>query len=227
MRFHTFYTTDLPLELIEDHKKVCNKIGIEVIYHSQKPSKEYNDNYTAHGKFMTSVMEQEEVACFLDIDCLPHNLKNLEKAYNWAIENKSFIGNAQNITFTEMKHYVFAGPCFLIVTRDAWNTLGSPDFSWFVQNGQQIDTAQILTLRAYEIGMEYQLMYPIGYDGPEIYKLSGYGRYGTGTLYPATWHYFRLSRFKEKLPSIWKTRVNNILEGREIIPNYSSCFYEL
>jgi hypothetical protein len=227
MRFHTFYTTDLPLELIEDHKKVCNKIGIEVIYHSQKPSKEYNDNYTAHGKFMTSVMEQEEVACFLDIDCLPHNLKNLEKAYNWAIENKSFIGNAQNIIFTEMKHYVFAGPCFLIVTRDAWNTLGSPDFSWFVQNGQQIDTAQILTLRAYEIGMEYQLMYPIGYDGPEIYKLSGYGRYGTGTLYPATWHYFRLSRFKEKLPSIWKTRVNNILEGREIIPNYSSCFYEL
>ena len=87
--------------------------------------------------------------------------------------------------------------------------------------------AQILTLRAYEIGMEYQLMYPIGYDGPEIYKLSGYGRYGTGTLYPATWHYFRLSRFKEKLPSIWKTRVNNILEGREIIPNYSSCFYGL
>ena len=227
MRFHTFYTTDLPLELIEDHKKVCNKIGIEVIYHSQKPSKEYNDNYTAHGKFMTSVMEQEEVACFLDIDCLPHNLKNLEKAYNWAIENKSFIGNAQNITFTEMKNYVFAGSPFLIVTKDAWNTLGSPDFSWFVQNGQQIDTAQILTLRAYEIGMEYQLMYPIGYDGPEIYKLSGYGRYGTGTLYPATWHYFRLSRFKEKLPSIWKTRVNNILEGREIIPNYSSCFYEL
>jgi hypothetical protein len=70
-------------------------------------------------------------------------------------------------------------------------------------------------------------MYPIGYDGPEGYKLSGYGMYGTGTLYPATYHWFRISKFKNQIPDLWATRVNNILENQKIIPHHSSCFYEL
>ena len=151
----------------------------------------------------------------------------IEKAYNWAIENKSFVGNAQNISHTSMRNHIYAAASFLIVTKDAWNNLGNPDFAWFMQNGVQIDTAQLLTLRADQIGMPYQLMYPVGYDGPEEYKLSGYGMYGTGTLYPATWHYFRISKFKDSIPDLWTTRVNNILDNQKIIPNHSSCFYEL
>lgn len=227
MRFHTFYTKNLSEQLIEDHKKVCNHIGIDVTYHIQDAIDDYDTLYTAHGKFMTSVMEQKEIACFLDIDCLPHNKELIENAYNWAIENKSFVGNAQNISHTSMRNHIYAAASFLIVTKDAWNTLGNPDFSWFMQNEVQIDTAQLLTLRADQIGMPYQLMYPVGYDGPEEYKLSGYGIYGTGTLYPATWHYFRISKFKDSIPDLWTTRVNNILDNQKIIPNYSSCFYEL
>jgi hypothetical protein len=227
MRFHTFYTKNLPEQLIIDHKKVCNHIGIDVTYHIQDAIDDYDTLYTAHGKFMTSVMEQKEIACFLDIDCLPHNKELIEKAYNWAVENKSFVGNAQNISHTSMRNHIYAAASFLIVTKDAWNNLGNPDFAWFMQNGVQIDTAQLLTLRADQIGMPYQLMYPVGYDGPEEYKLSGYGMYGTGTLYPATWHYFRISKFKDSIPDLWRTRVNNILGNQKIIPNYSSCFYEL
>lgn len=227
MRFHTFYTKNLPEQLITDHKKVCDHIGIDVTYHIQDAITDYDTLYTAHGKFMTSVMEQEEVACFLDIDCLPHNLKLIQRAYDWAVENKSFVGNAQNISHTQMRNQVYAAASFLIVTKDAWNTLDNPNFAWFMQNGVQIDTAQLLTLRADQIGMPYQLMYPIGYDGPEEYKLSGYGTYGTGTLYPATWHYFRISKFKDTIPDLWTIRVNNILEDQKIIPHYSSCFYEL
>jgi hypothetical protein len=227
MKFHTFYAKNLPLKLLEDHKKVCNHIGIEVQYHIHDAIENYDEVYTAHGKFMTSVMEQEEVACFLDIDCLPHNKKLLDKAYSWVIENQSFVGNTQNISHTSMRNHIYAAPSFLIVSKDAWNTLGNPDFSWFMQNGVQIDTAQLLTLRADQIGMNYQLMYPIGYDGPEGYKLSGYGMYGTGTLFPATYHWFRISKFKDQIPDLWATRVNNILEDKKIIPNYSSCFYEL
>jgi hypothetical protein len=226
MRFHTFYTDNLPRHLIEDHKKVCDYIGIEVQYHSEEFI-DYDSAYIAHGKFMTSVMEKEEVACFLDIDCLPHNKELLEKAYSWAVENQSFVGNAQNISHTQMRNHIYAAASCLIVTKDAWNTLGNPDFSWFMQNGVQIDTAQLLTLRADQIGMSYQLMYPIGYDEPEEYKLSGYGMYGTGTLYTATWHYFRISKFKDSIPDLWTSRVNNILEDKKIIPHHSSCFYEL
>lgn len=227
MKFHTFYTKNLPEQLITDHKKVCDHIGIEVEYHIHDSITDYDTLYTSHGEFMTSVMEQEEVACFLDIDCLPHNKELIEKAYNWAVENKSFVGNAQNISHTQMRNHIYAAASFLIVTKNAWNNLGNPGFSWFMQNEIQIDTAQILTLRADQIGMPYQLMYPVGYDQPQEYKLSGYGTYGTGTLYPATWHYFRISKFKDSIPDLWTTRVNNILDNQKIIPHYSSCFYGL
>lgn len=227
MRFHTFYTNNLPEQLIEDHQKVCKHIGIDVKYHSHDFIDDYNTLYTAHGKFMTSVMKKEEVACFLDLDCLPHNKQLLQKAYQWAVDNNSFVGNAQNISHTQMRNHIFASQSCLIITKNAWNALGSPDFSWFMQNGIQIDTSQIITLRADEIGMPYQLMYPIGYDEDNSRSLGGYGMYGTGTLYPATWHYFRISGLKKEIPELWTRRVNNILNNQKIISNYSSCFYEL
>ena len=227
MKFHTFYTKNLPEQLISDHQKICDKLELEVQYHIEDAIDDYNTLYTAHGKFMTSMMQQEQVACFLDIDCIPHNKKIIQNSYDWAIKNKSFVGNAQNISHTQMRNRLYAAASFLIVTQDAWNTLGNPDLSWFVQDGIQIDTAQILSLRADEIGFPYQLMYPIGYDGDNHRMLGSYGNYGTGTLYPATWHYFRISEFKHSLPDLWTKRINNVLNQQKIIPNHSSCFYEL
>jgi hypothetical protein len=227
MKFHTFYTKNLPEQLISDHQKICDKLELEVQYHIEDAIDDYNTLYTAHGKFMTSVMQQEKVACFLDIDCIPHNKKLIETAYDWAVKNKSFVGNAQNISHTQMRNRLYAAASFLIVTQDAWNTLGRPDLSWFIQDGIQIDTAQILSLRADEIGMPYQLMYPIGYDGDNHRMLGSYGNYGTGTLYPATWHYFRISEFKDNLPDLWSRRINNVFNQEQIIPNHLSCFYEL
>ncbi len=227
MRFHTYYTENLPKKLREDHQKVCNHLGIDIQYHCEEAIDDYDTLYTAHGNFMTSVMQQEEVACFFDIDCLPYNLNHIQKAYDWAVENNSFVGNAQNISHTSMRNHIYAAASFLIVTQNAWKILGSPSFAWFVQNGVQIDTAQLLTLRADQIGLPYQLMYPIGYDGDNHRLLGAYGQYGTGTLYPATYHYFRISEFKENIPDLWTERVNNILHNQKIIPNHSSCFYGL
>jgi hypothetical protein len=227
MKFHTFYTKNLPEQLLLDHQKICDKLELKVQYHIENAIDDYNTLYTAHGKFMTSVMQQEQVACFLDIDCIPHNKKIIQNSYDWAIKNKSFVGNAQNISHTQMRNRLYAAASFLIVTQDAWNTLGRPDLSWFIQDGIQIDTAQILSLRADEIGMPYQLMYPIGYDGDNHRMLGSYGNYGTGTLYPATWHYFRISEFKDNLPDLWSRRINNVFNQEQIIPNHLSCFYEL
>ena len=151
----------------------------------------------------------------------------LEKAYNWAVENKSFVGNAQNISHTSMRNHIYAAASCLIVTKDAWNTLGNPDFSWFMQNETQIDTAQLLTLRADQIGMPYQLMYPKMWDEGEGYQLGGYGMYGTGTWYSATWHYFRISNFTKEIPKLWTKRVNDIINNNLIYSHHSSNFYGL
>ncbi len=227
MKFHTFYTDTISSQIVEDHKSCCNHIGIDVKYH-QKPFTTYDEVYTEHGNIMTSVLknaEPNEVVCFLDIDCLPHNLDVLKTAYHYAKDNQSFVGNAQNISHTPLRNRLYAAPSMLMIHRECWVQLGSPSLSWFIQNQQQIDTAQILTLRADEIGYTYRLMYPIGYDETPEYQLSGYGVYGRGTLYPATYHWFRMSDFKNSIPEIWSQRVNNILTNQSIQSNYSSCFY--
>ena len=227
MKFYTFYTDNLSSQIVEDHQAVCNHLDIQVEYHKHPYEEDYDKIYREHGNFMTSVMKQEEIACFLDIDCLPHHKKNIEKSYEWVKENKFFAGNAQNISHTSMRNRIYAAASCLMVHQNAWKTLGEPELCWFFQNNIQVDTAQILSLRADEIGMPYQLMYPIGYDGNNHRALGSYGNYGTGTLYPATYHYFRISDFTETIPDLWKSRVNNILNNQKIIPNHSSCYYEL
>lgn len=228
MKFHTYYTENLS-HIQKDHQKCCDKLGLDIVYFKDKCYDIYDEVYSAHGNFMTSVLEDEidDVIGFLDIDCLPHYKKNITKAYEWAKQNQSFVGNAQNISHTQMRNHIYVAASFLIIHKNAWKQLGSPNLSWFVQNNIQIDTAQILSLRADEIGFPYHLLYPIGYDGSTTYKLSGYGMYGTGTLYPATWHYFRISDCIHFKPKIWNQRVNNILNQEKIFPQYSSCFYEL
>ena len=228
MRFYCYYTENLS-HIYEDHKRCCDKLELDVVYYKDKCYNDYDEVYSAHGNFMTSVLENEpdDVIGFLDIDCLPHHRKNIEKSYEWVKEHNSFVGNAQNISHTQMRNRIYAAASFLIVSKNAWKQLGSPSLSWFIQNNIQIDTAQILSLRADEIGFPYQLLYPIGYDEPETYKLSGYGILGKGTLYPATWHYFRISDCVNETPKIWKERTNNILNEEKIIPINSSCFYEL
>lgn len=225
MKFHTFCTKNIPDQVLEDHKKVCDYVGIDVEYHIEDFYNDYNAVYTAHGQFMTSILEKEEIACFLDVDCLPFNKKILEDAYQWAKDHDSFVGNAQNISHTQMKNHVYAAASCLIVSQKAWKNLGSPSLAWFMQDNIQIDTAQILTLRADQIGMPYRLMYPQGWDEGEGFKLSGYGMYGPGTKYPATWHYFRISNFKDSIPDLWNQRVYDIINNSNIISNYSSVFY--
>lgn len=227
MKFNVFCTENIPKQIVEDHKKCCDKLNLEVIYHFYPEFKTYDEVYSAHGNFMTKIIEQEkDVVCFLDIDCLPYDKTVLDKCYSWAKENNSFVGNAQNISHTSMRNHIYAAASCLFVSKDAWIKLGSPSLSWFIQDGVQVDTAQILTLRADQIGMNYRLMYPLGWDEGDGYKLGGYGMYGTGTLYPATWHYFRISKFKDEIPNLWTKTVESIITNTPIVPFNNSIFYD-
>lgn len=230
MKFNVFHTDNIPQEIIRQHLSCCDKTGIDVEYHASPYQPEYLKRYQQHGYFMNWMMSNsnDDVVCFLDLDCLPYDKSILEKAYEWVSENQSFCGNAQNVSHTQMRNHVFAAQSMLMVHKKAWENLGNPNFSCVFEGGvTQIDTSQLLTLKADRLGFPYQLLYPIGYDGPDTYKLSGYGNYGRGTLYPGTYHYFSLTDFLENIPENWNRRVNNILNSESIIPNYKSCFYGL
>ncbi len=229
MRFHIFHTDNVQSDVINAHKKCCEKIEIETEYHSFTFPNDYSQVCSLHGDFMTFMMKEEtdDVVCFLDLDCLPHNKKILEEAYAWVKENSSFVGNAQNVSHIQTVNRVYAAPSMIMIHKNAWKTLGSPSLRSFMQNGLYIDTAQILSLRADEIGFHYRIMYPIGCDGDPIYKLAGYGQYGHGTLYPATWHYFAIGTQLNEIKNIWNQRVNNILNDEKIIPINYSIYYGL
>lgn len=229
MKFHVFYTDNVPEKIINDHKKCSEKLGVNVEYHSFVFPNERDKACSLHGNFMTSMMEDEidDVVCFLDLDCLPYNKDLLVKAYNWTKESRCFVGNAQNVSHENLVNRLYAAPSMLMIHKEAWKTLGSPSLKWFIQNDLYIDTAQVLTLRADQIGFHYQLMYPIGCDGDPIYKLGGYGNYGYGTLYPASYHHFTLSTRFDETEHFWDQRVDDILNSRQIIPKHSSIYYGL
>lgn len=230
MKFYSYYTDNIPKKLIEQHSKCSELLNINVEYVEVKYKDTFLERYKSHGEIMNWLLtnSDEEVICFLDLDCLPYNKSILEQVYEWVKDNRSFCGNAQNVSHTEMRNHIYAAPSMLMVHKSAYEKLGNPNLSCVFENGfTKIDTAQLLTLRADRIGFSYQMLYPIGYDGPENYKLSGYGMYGKGTLYPGTYHYFSLTDHLDNIPDLWERRVNNILNKEQIIPNYSSCFYEL
>lgn len=222
MRFHVFYTDNYEEGFVEDHKACSKKQNIEVVYHPSS-LRNFDEIYRGHGEFMTSMMEEEteDVVCFLDLDCLVHNGNLLNYLYDWAEYNHSFVGNAQCVSHGVASHH-YAAPSTLLVSKTVWQQLGRPSFTWFFdENDIQFDTAQRLTLEADKLGIPYQLLYPLGYDGPTSWNMQGFGNFGTGTLYPASWHHFQISQYANGAPTdLWSRRVNDILNDREIIPNH-------
>jgi len=229
VKFHVFYTDNLPEQIRIDHQACCDKVGVEVRYHCFPTPEDFHAIYRMHGDFMNEMMEKEkdEVVCFLDIDCLPHDFVLLDHFYKWAKNKKSFVGNAQS-HFARGNH-IYAAASFLMVSKVAWDELGKPDLAYFEdENTKLIDTAQKLSLVADQANLRYRLLYPIGYDDrKQTWELGCYGYFGRGTLYPASWHYFRISDFKESIPVLWTTRVQDILNGDQIQPNYPSLPYNL
>jgi hypothetical protein len=230
MKFHVFYTDNIPKLIPEQHKQCCDKLKIKVEYSVIPYEKDFLTRYYQHGEFLNWTMNNSssETVCFMDLDCLPYDKNILEKVYTWVNETQSFCGNAQNISHTALRNQIYAAPSMLMIHKKAYQDLDCPDLKCVYENNlTQIDTAQILTIRANQIGYNYQLLYPIGYDGPETYSLGGYGNYGVGTLYAGTYHYFALSENLESLSKLWNQRVNNILNQESIIPRYKSRFYDL
>jgi hypothetical protein len=230
IKFNVFITDDLHPAIPEKLDQVCKKIGVVPEYHVLDTlGKSGVDVHKAHGRVLTELLAcagRDDVVCFLDVDCLPYSLKDLEDCYEWVLENKSFIGNAQNIGHTSKRNRVYAAPSMMMVHKQSWLHLNSPDLSCSKNEGDEdsmIDTAQLLTNRAFETGFEYKVLLPIGYDDSKlVYKLGPYGHYGRGTKYPGTWHFFRVSSFKNGTHPLWEARVSEILSGKRIRPAFNS-----
>ena len=169
IKFNVFVTDDLHPAIPEKLDEVSKKIGVEIEHHVfHTKGKTLDDVHEAHGKVLTELLARagrDDVVCFLDVDCLPYSLKELEDCYEWVLENKSFIGNAQNISHTSKRNRVYAAPSMMMVHKQSWLDLKSPSLACH-KNGEDndslIDTAQLLTNRAIETGFEFKILLPLG-----------------------------------------------------------------
>lgn len=230
MKFHVFHTDNVPThewgeKIIGDQKKVADHLGIEIEY-IIAPYTDYRNAAYDHGRMMTEVISDSEgVVCFLDLDCLPHDVETLKTIYDWVEENESFAGNAQNIShIPEVREKIYAAPSMLMVHRNAWLKLGSPDMAQVHRpqdDAVYIDTAQQLTLNAKEHGLQHATLMPLGCDyvrwvtpipGEPDFALGG------GTKYPGSWHYFQGS-INVMDYKLWDMRVNDILSDQPITPH--------
>jgi hypothetical protein len=235
MIFNCYYTDNIHPQILEDHSRCCDKNQIKVSYTKDSINSNNHENaYNSHGDFMDFVMKSsnEDVVCFLDVDCIPYDRELLENIFRWVRDNNSFVGNAQNVSHSGLKYLIYAAPSLLMVSKKAWEELERPSFRWnMVDDVAHVDTAQTLTIRADMSFLNYRLLYPIGYDqeADKGWCLGNYGKYGKGTLYPGSWHYFRISEItKEKqIPELWSRRVDDILNDEKIYPNNYSPFYDL
>lgn len=240
IKFHTFYTDDLPSYIPDLHKEVCNSFGYEVNYYveKKKPKNEkegyFYPGYREHGEFMDHVLKnsEEEVVAFLDVDCLPICKYGIQDSFDYVTECKTFCGNAQNVSHQQNRNFIYAAASFLVVHRQVWKELGCPSMVYEErEDGMLIDTASKLTARANQLGLDYQLYLPVGFsmefDNPV--KLGPYGWYGRGTTYYNTWHLFRVSEVhsNEKVKELWHKTAYNILDGSGARPKYKFYPYRL
>ena len=234
MKFHVFYTRNLSAQIIDDHRRVASHVGVDVEYHEFEHDPDYNRRYTMHGRFMTSVIrdDPDEVSCFLDADCLPYDAGFLRLVFDWVTENRSFAGNAQNISHAVTRNRVYAGASMLMVHKDAWRRLGSPSLAWtkrlhsLREPRVQIDTSELLTMRANRAGFGYRLLLPLGFDSEPAWDLGPFGSYGHGTLYPGTWHHFQANQLANGPTELWADRVESILADRGLRPKHASRHFD-
>jgi len=228
MKFYVFCTENVFTEpdrkvLVEDHKAVCEKLGVDVEYYT-KPFSTYDQAAYDHGAMITEIIDGTPgVSCFMDLDCVPYDVELLRTAYTMTEEYKTFTGNAQNVSHTAMREYIYAAPSMLMVHRDAWLELGSPSMSCVREhvspNGEYIDTAQQLSLNALEKNFKFNLLWPLGCDVPK-WQLNARYVYGQGTLYPGSYHNFQGATEIGQNLDFWKKRINNILNDEQIVPEF-------
>ena len=228
MKFHVFYTDNMPNDpwgskIINDQKRVFDHLGLDIEYVTT-PYVDFTKAGDDHGRIVTEVIRDSEgMICFMDLDCLPHDVETLQSIYDWVESNGSFAGNAQNIShIPEIKDVVFAAPSMIMVHKDAWLALGSPNMAQ--QHRQSdgavcVDVAQQLTLNAIEQGFDYKILYPEGCDIPS-WHTDIYGKdfvLGVGTCYPGSWHYFQGS-INSSQNNLWEQRVDGIINNEKLTP---------
>jgi len=191
--------------IVESHKKVTEHFGIPVTY--------FYEN-TQHGEWMDRIYKtytEPDVYGFLDIDCVPIKKDALRQSLD-LVKKGYLVGPAQATNCIRERYHIFASPAFFFISKDMFHKIGAPS----TLNNTISDTNQELTRHAEKQLLPYRYWLPTKFERVPregIWRLSGSGYYGIGTVYDndLIYHLYQ-SRFGTNA-QLFEERCNQIING--------------
>lgn len=201
--FNTLYWDNTDPELITCHKKVMSHFDINV---------NYTNKNINHGVWMDHVLTNTDadIFVFIDSDCVPLNKEAIDEAIQYCA-NGYMVGNAQVTNCIKAKHDLFCAPSFLVISKPYYERIGKPS----AINNKKSDIAQELTRAAVDAELRIKMNFPSSFQSiPSggIWRLSGYGYYGIGTIFDQKIYHLFQARFKKNI-ELFKETTNCILRG--------------
>lgn len=200
---NTLYWDNTDHNVIECHKKVMTHFDLDVNYTQQ------NIN---HGLWIDHVMNNidADVFVFLDSDCIPLKREAIDEAIQYCA-NGYMVGNAQVTNCIKAKHDLFCAPSFLVISKPYYERIGKPS----AVNNIRSDIAQEFTRAAVDAELRLKMNFPISFQSVPaggIWRLSGYGYYGIGTIFDDKIYHLFQTRFKQNV-ELFKDTAECVLRG--------------
>jgi hypothetical protein len=181
------YWNNIDQTVLASQKAVFDALGIDLV--------QVNTEGEHHGAWMTRMAQEagDDIVIFCDIDAFPLKLSAYERAISVAQAGGIF-GMAQ-VAYHLDPDMIYAAPSFLAFSKDTYAKLGKPSLG----HSETVDPAQLLTVRALELGVDVELLYPGAVVKPK-WPLAQRGIYGIGTFYGdnEVFHLFE-SRFSQHI----------------------------
>lgn len=201
---NTLFWDNTDPELISTHKQVMSKFDLPVTY-TQKN--------IHHGEWIDHVMTSDnsvDVFVFMDSDCIPLKREYFDEAINHCA-NGYMVGNAQVTNCIRAKHDLFCAPSFLVISKPYYERIGKPS----AKNNKRSDIAQEFTRAAVESELRLKMNFPTSFQSVPsggVWRLSGYGYYGVGTIFDNKFYHLFQARFKQNI-DLFKETCNAVLNG--------------
>lgn len=177
-------------KIVEYHQKVMNYFNIPVVYTNKN---------IHHGIWIDEVLNTSDadIIGFIDSDCIPLTPNAIIEAINRTAEGY-LVGNAQVTNCIKAKHDLFCAPSFLAISKDYYKKIGSPS----AVNNKRSDVAQEITRAAVEKEKRIKMYFPTSFQSVPvggIWRLSGYGSYGVGTIFDEKFYHLFQARFQKNV----------------------------
>jgi len=200
---NTLYWDNTDQNVIDYHKKVMKYFDLDVHYTQQ------NIN---HGLWIDSILTKgdADVFVFMDSDCIPLKREAIDEAIQYCA-NGYMVGNAQVTNCIRAKHDLFCAPSFLVISRPYYERIGKPS----AVNNKRSDVAQELTRAAVDAELRLKMNFPTSFQSVPaggIWRLSGYGYYGIGTIFDDKIYHLFQTRFKQNV-ELFKDTAGCVLRG--------------